>query len=296
MDDVLTILYRGPLKSCNYCCGYCPFALRRETEAELAADRQALERFSRWVAASPRRLALFFTPWGEALVRPWYRQALVDLSRLPHVARVAVQTNLSCPLDWLEHSGRSLALWCSYHPGQVSREAFLSQCRRLDAVGIRYSVGLVGLREHFAEAKALREELLPTVYLWVNAYKDAAGYYGEDDVRRWETLDPLFRVNLRPHPSLGRLCRTGGSVIAVDGEGTVRRCHFIDRPLGNLYVSGPPPHRAATPCTNPTCGCHIGYVHLVELGLDRVFGSGLLERIPSEDHDVAESRFQFPPR
>ena len=25
----LSILYRGPLSSCNYACGYCPFAKRR---------------------------------------------------------------------------------------------------------------------------------------------------------------------------------------------------------------------------------------------------------------------------
>jgi hypothetical protein len=41
----LSILYRGPLSSCNYACGYCPFAKRRETAAELARDREALARF-----------------------------------------------------------------------------------------------------------------------------------------------------------------------------------------------------------------------------------------------------------
>ena len=49
----LTILYRGPLASCNYDCAYCPFAKRRESAAELAADRRALERFVDWVSARP---------------------------------------------------------------------------------------------------------------------------------------------------------------------------------------------------------------------------------------------------
>jgi hypothetical protein len=35
-------------------------------------------------------------------------------------------------------------------------------------------------------------------------------------------------------------------------------------------------------CTNATCGCHIGYVHLDYLELGKVFGSGLLERVPLE--------------
>ncbi|GAA2645559.1 hypothetical protein GCM10009864_04710 [Streptomyces lunalinharesii] len=42
------------------------------------------------------RLSVLFTPWGEGLVRSWYRRALVELSRLPHVRRVAIQTNLGC--------------------------------------------------------------------------------------------------------------------------------------------------------------------------------------------------------
>ena len=35
----LSILYRGPLASCNYDCPYCPFAKRRDDPAALRADR-----------------------------------------------------------------------------------------------------------------------------------------------------------------------------------------------------------------------------------------------------------------
>ena len=45
----LSILYRGPLSSCNYACGYCPFAKRTETPGELAHDRACLDRFVGWV-------------------------------------------------------------------------------------------------------------------------------------------------------------------------------------------------------------------------------------------------------
>jgi MoaA/NifB/PqqE/SkfB family radical SAM enzyme len=280
----LTILYRGPLASCNYACGYCPFAKRRETEAQLEADRRALERFVAWAEGDRRRpLRVFFTPWGEALVRPWYREAIVRLSSLGHVERVAAQTNLACPLDWAERCDRTrLALWCTYHPTQVGRAEFAAQCRRLDASGVRYSVGVVGLKEFFEEVEALRKEIAPEVYLWVNAYKDAPGYYAEEEVRRWEQVDPLFRISLRPHPSRGRRCRAGESVISVDGDGTIRRCHFIPEPLANLYDADFDRSLRAAPCTNDTCACHIGYVHLAELGLDEVFRGGLMERIPAK--------------
>ena len=85
--DHLTILYRGPLASCDYACPYCPFAKRRDTPEQLRADRAALERFTRWVSGRDHRVSVLFTPWGEGLVRSWYRRALVELSHLPHVER-----------------------------------------------------------------------------------------------------------------------------------------------------------------------------------------------------------------
>jgi MoaA/NifB/PqqE/SkfB family radical SAM enzyme len=280
----LSILYRGPLSSCNYACGYCPFAKRRESADELADDRLALDRFADWVLGrDPEdRIAILFTPWGEALTRRWYREILVRLSHAPQVARVAIQTNLSVSTRWAERADRNrLALWATYHPGEVSRSSFLRRCQELDRLGVRYSVGMVGLKEHLGEVEAMRQELAPDVYLWVNAYKRQPAYYDEDDLRRFEAIDPLFPLNNRRHPSLGRPCRAGRSVVSVDGDGTMRRCHFIREPIGNLYDPGFEAALVERPCANATCGCHIGYVHLDDLGLGPVFGVGLLERIPA---------------
>jgi hypothetical protein len=71
-------------------------------------------------------------------------------------------------------------------------------------------------------------------------------------------------------------------VISVDGDGTARRCHFIGTPIGNIYEPGFEQALLPRPCTNATCGCHIGYVHMPERGLYEVFGDGVLERIPAE--------------
>lgn len=280
----LSILYRGPLSSCNYGCAYCPFAKHHETAAELRIDRDALERFVDWVANRGQggdTLAILFTPWGEALIRRWYRDALIRLTAMPHVERAAIQTNLSCPIDWVEACDRDrLALWTTYHPGEVDRAIFLDRCRSLDSRGVRFSVGVVGLKEHLAEAEALRRALPPHVYLWINAYKRVPDYYSEAEFRAFEAIDPLFPINTVRHSSLGRSCRAGRSVIAVSGDGTARRCHFIPEPIGNIYDPDFESALVERPCTNETCSCHIGYVHLDHLGLGRVFGPGILERIP----------------
>jgi MoaA/NifB/PqqE/SkfB family radical SAM enzyme len=279
----VSILYRGPLSSCNYGCAYCPFAKHTATDDEHAADRQALERFVHWVGERGAEcLSVFFTPWGEALIRKRYQQALIRLTGMPHVAKAGIQTNLSCRLEWVEACDkRRLALWTTFHPTEFARARFVARCHELDRRGVRFSVGVVGLKEHAAEIEALRRELPPHVYLWINAYERVPAYYGEDEVQQLTAIDPLLPINNQRHPSLGRCCRCGHSVISVDGDGTIRRCHFIREPIGNLYEPGWEQTLQERPCTNATCGCHIGYVHMDDLGLYDVFGDGVLERIPA---------------
>ncbi|MFJ4369068.1 STM4011 family radical SAM protein [Streptomyces chartreusis] len=276
----LTVLYRGPLASCDYDCPYCPFAKRRDSTAQLRADRAALERFARWAADSDDQLSLLFTPWGEGLVRSWYRRTLAELSHLPHIRRVAIQTNLSCRTDWLADADpETLALWCTYHPGQTPYDRFLAKCRDLAGRGFRFSVGVVGLPEHLEAARRLRAELPEHVYLWINA---AEGHtYRDAEADDWTALDPLFPYSRHPHASAGLPCRTGESVISVDGDGTVRRCHFVRAELGNLYDDSYRAVLRPRPCPLAVCDCHIGYVHLETLPLYDVFAGGVLERIPA---------------
>ncbi len=106
-------------------------------------------------------------------------------------------------------------------------------------------------------------------------------YYSPEMVEELTRVDPLFPLNNEYHASKGESCRAGSTVISVDGDGTVRRCHFIKQPIGNIYGADFQSCLAERPCTNDTCGCHIGYVHLDRLNLYATFGDGVLERIPS---------------
>ncbi|NUO54845.1 MAG: radical SAM protein, partial [Polyangiaceae bacterium] len=274
------------LESCIYGCEYCPFAKKKEGRAELSADRRALERFIAWAAGeSSRSLGIFFTPWGEALVRRWYRDAIVSLSRLSNVSRVAIQTNLSAPLAFLgDADAGKVGLWCTYHPEWTTRDRFVARIRELADRGISHSVGVVGMRRFIDEIAKLRQELPASTYLWVNAVKSHRGgeRYTEAEVRTLASIDPFFETNRIAHSSRGKSCRTGESVVSVDGDGVVRRCHFVREPIAQLYEPGSL-DRALAPraCPNDTCGCHIGYVHLDELELYRSFAGGVLERSPA---------------
>jgi MoaA/NifB/PqqE/SkfB family radical SAM enzyme len=278
----LSILYRGPLSSCNYACEYCPFAKHTETSEELDHDRVCLNRFLDWIESeSTHNFGVLFTPWGEALVRRWYQDAIVRLTNLPHVHKAAIQTNLSCKLDWVPACDcAKLGLWCTYHPGEVSRDRFLAKCEVLLRLGVRFSVGVVGKHEHLTEITAMRAALPELVYLWVNAYKREPNYYTPAMIADLTNIDPHFPTNNQYHPSLGEACQAGETVFTVDGDGTMRRCHFIDRKLGNIYEPTWADALRRRPCTNDVCGCHIGYVHMERLEQDAIYGDGLLERIP----------------
>ena len=278
------ILYRGPLSSCNYACSYCPFAKTSNTAAELQDDAQKLDRFVTWVAEqNDREIGILFTPWGEAAIHPYYQEAIAKLSHLPNVYRVAIQTNLSGKLAWLKNCElQTAALWTTYHPSQTTLDSFLSQTKILDEIGAQYSVGVVGFTDELETIQDLRARLHPEVYLWANAYKDVDDYYRPGEIEAFEKIDPHFRTNTHYHPSQGKPCNAGHSSFSVDGEGNVQRCHFIKKTIGNIYH---PEFRKALapaplPCSNETCGCYIGYIHLPSLQLDKVYQEGLLNRIP----------------
>jgi hypothetical protein len=282
MDVDLSVLYRGPLAFCNYRCGYCPFAKHAPSREAIVDDRQRLARFLHWVTDRPtNRMSVMFTPAGEALNLVHYQRAIVGLSRMEHVRRVAIQTNLSGPLDWLDDAdpGR-VGLWTTWHPTQIPLPQFLDKCHHLDAHRIRYSVGLVGVREHVDAIEVIRRALSPEIYVWVNAFKDVGHYYDTELYQRLSAVDPLFPFSLRPHPSLGRPCFAGESIIAVDGDGEMRRCPFLAQPIGNIYESNFGSALQLRACPKLQCNCHIGYMNLKDLEFREIFGEGLLERVP----------------
>lgn len=294
----LRVLYRGPLESCNFDCPYCPFGKVTLREDELVQDFAALDRFVGWALGQTRRLGIFFTPWGEALIHAPYRNALRDLSHAPHVERVAIQTNLSPSASWLATTRpERIAFWATWHPAYAPLAGFLQRVHAVREAGARVSVGVVGQREHFDAIRTLHHALPDDVYLWINANKRIDPPYRDAEVAFLRFVDPLFDLNRTPHDSVGQTCGAGREAITVDGTGAVRRCHFVPEVIG--HIDGDL-GLAERPCPNRQCRCHIGYVHLDALGLDAVYGDGILERIPAPDwpgwSTLAKRRRDSPPR
>ncbi|MFD0590224.1 STM4011 family radical SAM protein [Paenibacillus sp. GCM10027627] len=277
------IYYRGSLTSCNYDCPYCPFSKNKDSLETLAKDRAQLEAFVLWVreqGAEGTRLSIFFNPYGEGLTHRWYREAMAELSHMEHVEKVAIQTNLSAKLDWIDglHAGKA-AFWVTYHPGQVACDKFLRQCMTLYEKGIAFSVGSVGLKSATDSLKELRGKLPQDVYMWVNAYKDQPDYYTEADAAVLQEIDPHFQINAMDYDSKGKACNAGYDVFYVLGDGRVKRCYKDRQVIGNLYREGLHAISKKRPCRMACCDCYIGYIHMPELKLEEVYGESILERI-----------------
>jgi hypothetical protein len=279
----LSVLYRGPLTSCNYICGYCPFAKRAETEAQLLHDQQSLLRFAEWLERESRhRWSVLFTPWGEALVRRWYRQAATRLTHAAHIETVAFQTNLSCGIDWvIACRSDRLAFWATYHPTEVEATVFVKKVKRLRALGVRVSVGMVGVPGFLEQIVAMRRALPDDVYLWINAQQPRPRPYTPEEFAAFSSIDPHFGLTTRRQKSLGKSCRTGEVTFFVDGSGDMRRCHFVEEVIGNIHDPDWEQALRPRPCPNRFCDCFLGKAQLQADELAPFFGATLLERLPA---------------
>jgi MoaA/NifB/PqqE/SkfB family radical SAM enzyme len=276
-----SVMYRGFLTSCNYSCSYCPFAKRFESRAQLERDERSLQRFVEWLTAQTEaRWRILFTPWGEALARPWYRNAMINLSQLPHVVSVTAQTNLSCTVDWVRRCDCTRAgFWATFHPTEVDLAPFVAKVARLRDLGASLSVGMVAVPAFIDQIETLRMSLPTDVYMWLNAQQPRPRAYTRDEISRLTAVDPHFDRSLRRERSYGKLCRSGETTFTVDGKGDMRRCHFVDDVIGNIFTSNWRTSLLPRECPNQFCNCYLGKAQLQADEFTPFFGEQALERI-----------------
>lgn len=253
----VTLSWRGPLRSCNYGCDYCPFATRPARARTLAADRAALDRFVRWVEGADRPLRVRLVPYGEGMVHPWYPDALGRLASLPHVEAVSIQTNGSSRPTRIAGSPDKVTLWVSHHPTETALSPFLARLAGWRALGVRLAVGAVADPANAAAIAALHAAL-PEGRLWLNAKKPGVRY-SPAEVAVWSAYDPDFGIEARPVRSRGLPCGAGERGLLVEGDGTLRRCVLVREPLGNLYADDLATVLRPRPCPRGTCTCWLGY-------------------------------------
>lgn len=267
-----TVLYRGSLKSCNYHCSYCPFSKHAPSQKENDRDRQQWFSFVRtYVEQAEERSihALMVTPYGEALVYPWYWEGLAYVSALAVTDAAGAQTNLGFPvkeaLDHFRKAGgktEKLRLWATFHPQMTAAGEFAQSCRICMEQGVQICAGAVGVPGNLELLRQLREELPQEIYFWINKMDGLGRAYTDREIKAFSEIDPYFFRELEEHPADVSQCRDR---IFTEGNGTQSFCSL-----------------SAAPgiCTRKRCSCYLAYGGRENLLNQMLFGPYPLFRIP----------------
>ena len=157
---------------------------------------------------------------------------------------------------------------------------FVAQCARARPTpACATSVGVVGLREHLAAARALRAAL-PGRRLPVDQRGQGARATPPTRSRAWTRDRSAVRLNTRA--GRASAARAAPASARSPSTATARCAAATSSPSRSATSTTATGAAALAPraCTQLDCDCHIGYVHLDYLELDKVFATGLLERIP----------------
>ena len=257
ISNMKYLYYRGYAKDCNYACSYCPFA--KNAQNKKALDETYLNKFVTYIENTivHAPLSIMFTPYGEALTKQYYYDALTRLSNCEHVACVSCQTNASFEpnqlLDFFAQHGANLdkiALWASFHKDMISVDAFAKKIISLSDK-ITLSVGAIGFKEHQSEIERLRSLLPLDIYLWINKPEGTSAQPMD-----WSYIDPLYPLEDRAVKCDTTHCNAGIDSIFIKEKGDVYLCHSSKKRLGNLYE----------PVTidrtqSGRCHCYLTYCH-----------------------------------
>lgn len=286
------ILYRGSLKSCNYRCGYCPFSKHPQSERELLKDKEQWLRFCGSLRDRAPGLdvrAVMVTPYGEALIHPWYWEGLGRLGAMEVMEGVGAQTNLSFPLeeslDIYQSGGgkmEKLRLWATFHPQMIGEEEFAQTCQRLWGMGVCLCVGAVGVVENLDRIKRLRRMLPQEIYLWINRMDGLKRKYTKEEQEAFEGIDPYFGRELETVPADPARCQ---GRLFVEGSGKVRRCN-ISRALEGNWYDLKEEEWETVPCGTKICSCYLAYGGRDEVMNRVLFGPFPLFRIPAKPKAV----------
>jgi MoaA/NifB/PqqE/SkfB family radical SAM enzyme len=137
-------------------------------------------------------------------------------------------------------------------------------------------VAVPGFSDRIVE---MRRRLPSDVYLWLNAQQPRRRPYSDDEIARFSEIDPMFRKTFQREPSRDRSCRAGETSFTVDGNGDMRRCHFVDEVIGNVFASDWRSALEQRKCPRQFCNCFLGKAQLLAADLTSYFGDQLLERI-----------------
>ncbi len=154
----------------------------------------------------------------------------------------------------------------------------MARVLRLSGQGIPISVGVVGVAGALDEIRQLRQALPFDIYLWINAQQPRPRPYSCEELEQFTAIDPHFPLTVRRTHSRDRYCPSGETSFTFDGDGAMRRCHFVDEVIGRIHDSDWEAALRPRHCPNQFCHCFLGKAQLESETFGPLFGESLLTR------------------
>lgn len=261
---------------CNYNCPYCPqdhgrFA-KYGTYTAHAFDNYPLDQ---WIQAfkrhfSEKHLSLVITGGEPLLDVVNMRVFLKELTAMPTVECIRLDTNASWkPEKYVDLDLSKIILMCTFHPSQVSTEAFFDHIERLKEVG--FNIGMVNFVMDHSNIKLYKDIKVrmnkAEIPLHPNPLWDAQGMYSEEDLQilREELPEVDFLHRTRKNSTFAKKCLFPALAYQMTFDGNIHiGCHgnfsgsFFDEKLPELFA-GP------VPCPAKSCICLDMYSFLKDI-------------------------------
>lgn len=287
--DGRTVVYRGSLKSCNYHCSYCPFSKHAMSKRELEKDNIQWKRLVQELKEKAEILkirSLLVTPYGEALIHPWYWEGFAALSALDAIDALGAQTNLSFSVEERLHdyharggSYEKLHLWATFHPEMTTIETFVEKCKKVQEKKVKICAGAVGVPKQIPLLRELRAALPREIYLWVNRMDGLKRPYTEEEKEAFLEIDPYFFRELTPPDAEVEQCQDR---LFIEGNGRLHTCN-ISRSLAEDWEACKEQNRWPKPvCGHKICSCYLAYGGRKDLLNQVIFGPYSLFRVPRQ--------------
>ena len=256
---------------CNLACPYCSTEpARRGRPAQPQRPSAVIAAWHRFrdAVGGPMYLSVDF---GEPMATASDVEIIAELARYN---KVDVVTNLKFGkqrLGALPRVNGNVAFACSYHPhAWKSLDEFIAKYEWVKGEG--YTVGVVAvvawppyLADIAAWVKQLRAAGVAAYALPFQGLHDGREYpqsYSAAEHRLLAGVDLAYEeghglegLGLRDESPEGRLCETGHRYVYVHNDGTIVRCPYDNRGMGNLFAGEWSLRSGRTPCQARLCVC-----------------------------------------
>lgn len=264
---------------CNFNCRYCPQNHDRKADIGDGFTAHCFDNFSlqEWLDAfdrhfSDKQLSLVMTGGEPMLDFQNMHAFLKHMTARPQVVSIRIDTNASWkPEKYTDMDVSKITLMCTFHPGQVSDDAFYDKIKTL--LDLKFNIGMINyvmdadnvplFTERFERFAKLG------VYLHPNPLWGKHGEYAPADLALMQKMLPeadyIYRNEIAK--TIGKPCYFPSLSYEMNAKGIIKVGCLSNKSVSFFANELLPRPASRVPCPHQTCVCLDKYSFLE--GVDR---------------------------